>query len=148
MVAWTPMDQLINNSTHNIVIHNNRLKCSSCFSGFRLNDPMLRYWLHCKCSSAATNAAGEHTTVAIKPMPIPDNTIHIGNQCSHSSYRGLAYCSKCGARASQHMRLLALPCQPPSSGGHTFSGAYAMINLLPLSPHGLMAVYEVFHIGG
>ena len=94
----------------------------NCLNGFHLSDIKLRYWLTCKCSSNTSACTTSVAAVADRPYPVPDNVIHIGNQCSHIShklmrYRGLVYCNNCGAKGLIHMRLLARQCEPPNSGG-------------------------------
>ena len=56
-----------------------------------------------------------------RPAKLND-VLHIGDKSSHAShnlckYRGLVYCSKCGAHGTSHFNLLAKQCGAPKEAG-------------------------------
>ena len=114
------LDDLLENTSHNIVLTKSRIRCVNCLSNFSLTDSACRHWLTTSCLPENSAAPPPH----LLHIPIPINQpIHLGNQLSHSthkmnSFRGLIYCSKCGARAGPNqIRYLARQCEPPSIAG-------------------------------
>ena len=83
-----------------------------------MNDPSCKHGLKLECE-------GKHIAISnTKHQPIKiDMSLHRGNNNTHSShelcsYRGLVYCSKCGARAgANQFRLLAHKCEAITSYG-------------------------------
>ena len=57
-----------------------------------------------------------------KPVPLPYEAVHIGNQLAHyihklQIYRGIVYCRICGMRGPTKLHNLAHPCKPPTAYG-------------------------------
>ena len=122
-VPRAKFDDLLINTSHCIQITSTRMQCVKCLSNFSKNDPTCKYWLTTRCMPEAS--ADNAPQVLHKPIPITQ-PIHKGNQISHSShslnnYRGIIYCSKCGARSGKNqIRYIARPCEPPTDTGRRF----------------------------
>ena len=57
-----------------------------------------------------------------RPVPIPYEDLHIGNQNIHVShklykFKGLVYCNRCGAKGTTKAHKLGAPCMPPTVNG-------------------------------
>ena len=114
------LDSLLAHTSHTLVHLHNRIRCSRCYSSFSLSDPACKSWLQLQCSPVAPSSSStQHVSTPIQLI----EQIHLGNQISHNShklasYRGLIYCSQCGARAGRNqIRHLAAQCLPTSSTG-------------------------------
>ncbi len=89
-----------------------RVACARCKNSFHSKDPNLKQWLSSTCIAIGT--------AADRPIPLPYEAIHIGNNNVHSThslkqYRGLIFCSKCGCRTEGAvLKKLSAPCQPPT----------------------------------
>ena len=101
----------MSSTTHIIVRNANRVYCTVCMSNFALGDPSCKHWLQTACpGKSCTSSSADH-----KPIKV-DLSLHRGNSNTHISheifsFRGLIYCSRCGARAGKkQFRLLAKPC--------------------------------------
>ncbi len=114
------LEDLLKDTSHNVVASGMRLSCHNCLNSFRSDDPGCKHWLTTMCvpeRSSQVESQLLHAPVQIQ-MPI-----HVGNQVSHSthslkSYRGLIYCSKCGSKAGDNqIRYLAKACEPPTYSG-------------------------------
>ena len=111
------VEELIALSSHTLIRKANRVSCTVCHSSFRINDPSCKPWLSTVCHPVPFSPHIEHKVINVT------EPIHIGNQLSHSThclrkYRGLLYCSKCGARSGNNqIRLLARQCTPPTKYG-------------------------------
>ena len=112
------LDQLVAKTTHTI-FEGNRIQCSVCPNSFNINDANCKHWLKTSCIPQMGAATAQQQT---KPVPL-NESIHFGNQVSHSShklmcYKGVVYCSKCGTRnGSNQIRYLAKQCQAPTTAG-------------------------------
>ena len=113
------LDQLLANTTHCISTDSNRIQCSVCLNSFNINDPNCKHWLKTKCIPQMGTAIAQQQTI---PLPLSES-IHFGNQVSHSShklncYKGIVYCARCGTRnGSNQIRYLAKQCEPPTLAG-------------------------------
>ena len=73
--------------------------------------------------SSACSGTHISATSHVRPEPLHDKFIHVGNQFVHHShklnmFKGFVYCGKCGYRRSAtQVRLLAKPCSPPGLAG-------------------------------
>ena len=109
-------DQLLSETSHSIVMKNDRYYCAVCKNSFRIKDPSMKHWLALQCK-APSESLDTH-----KPVKL-NASIHIGNRVTHSShylcsFRGVVYCNTCGARAgSNQIRHLGTQCEPPTAGG-------------------------------
>lgn len=114
------LDDLLANTSHNVVNLVNRIRCTKCLNSFSLTDPACKAWLQLSCSPAGVSICSLNPTHAPKPLTEP---IHIGNQVSQmshkmASYRGFIYCTQCGSRAGENqIRNLAKQCAPPTNTG-------------------------------
>ncbi len=106
---------LIANTTHIIHEGDNRVSCARCRNSFKATDPALRGWLSCRCTAIGSSSD--------RPTPLRFEELHLGNRTTHSShnlliFRGLVFCSKCGARSGRlGFKLLANKCLPPKGYG-------------------------------
>ena len=108
---------------------NGRLVCTLCRAF--VAPGRLRTWLerYPKC-----NRAWEAVPPgAVAPVPLPPGA-WIGRQLAHEShvlitYRGITWCSRCGAFGSETARKLLRPCQPPTAAGR--SHLHALSQLRP-----------------
>jgi hypothetical protein len=113
------LDNLISESSHEIVVTGNRYACGKCHNSFRIADPSLKIWLQSVCIPVLLSSTSRPTPLA------REDTLHIGNNTTHAShklcsYRGLFYCNQCGARSGvNQIRKLSKPCVPagPHSAG-------------------------------
>jgi len=114
------LDDLLKETSHSLIFVDTRMRCTKCLSSFSINDPVSRHWLTTKCVHEVS--ADRHSQVLQSPIPI-NQPIHAGNQLTHSThilknYKGIIYCSKCGARSGKNqIRYLAKPCEPPTTTG-------------------------------
>ena len=114
------LDDLLKETSHTLIFVGTRMRCSKCLSSFSTADPVSKHWLTTKCVPEVSAV----TLQQVLQNPIPINQpIHAGNQLSHSThklknYKGIIYCSKCGARSgTNQIRYLAKSCEPPTTTG-------------------------------
>ena len=84
-------------TTHVVMGTATRISRARCHNSFSRSDPSLGGWLNCQCQALGSDAD--------RPIHIPYEDIHIGNQTVHSTHRvfrfkGSVYCNRCGLRAS------------------------------------------------
>ena len=124
------LDDLLKETSHTLTFIGTRMRCIKCLSCFSSNDPASKHWLTTRCVHEVS--ANPHPQVLQNPIPI-NQPIHAGNQLSHSThtlknYKGIIYCSKCGARSgTNQIRYLATPCEPPTAAGSAGSRTLALI---------------------
>ncbi len=76
---------------------------------------LLRLLISCRCTAIGSSSD--------RPTPLRFEELHLGNRTTHSShnlniFRGLVFCSKCGARSGRlGFKLLANKCLPPKGYG-------------------------------
>ena len=92
----------------------NKLRCVRCKASLNRMDPQAKHWLSSQCIAMGTSAD--------RPIPVRSNVIHMNRRASHHThklfcYRGLVYCNICGCRATNQLRDLGNPCEPPTSYG-------------------------------
>ncbi|MDP6586649.1 MAG: hypothetical protein QF535_18485 [Anaerolineales bacterium] len=106
--------QLIEESSHDIKIVDNRYYCSKCLNSFAAGDTSTKHWLCASCP-------GKPQIAAFRPEKIMD-IVHRGNNSSHVShdlynYKGLIYCNKCGAYGIEHFCNIANECPGQTQAG-------------------------------
>ena len=130
----TSLDDMICGSAHKITLQGKRLSCSVCLQGYHVQDKEHVQWLASPCTPSlpsvayslgpsafpgiVTQLSGMYITD--RPHPLVAESLHIGNQPSHSShklyvYRGLYFCNRCGCFSGGcKLHKLALQCSAPS----------------------------------
>ena len=108
------LDYLIANSNHVAYYNDSRVVCARCRNSFHISDRSLTPFLEGPCG-----AIGHPVD---KPVPLPYEAVHIGNQIAHHThklqiYRGIVYCRICGMRGPTKLHNLAHPCKPPTAYG-------------------------------
>jgi len=101
-------------SRHDAYIHETRVWCKVCKSSFSLSNPKAKDWLMAPCYGV--------TLGSDQPIALPFHELHTGNRHVHHShdlhmYRGLAYCTRCGARGGSKYIKLSEYCMPPGTYG-------------------------------
>ena len=112
-----------------VFVHNERLQCARCLNSFRIKDSGARFFLQSECSSIGTSCD--------RPVPLPYDTLHIGNKVTHHShklyvFRDVTFCPKCGMRGPSRLVKLGKPCAEPTAYGKLTKAALLEGKLPPL----------------
>ena len=107
------LESLLEFFIHEAVITSGVITCFKCHNCFSSSSQGVKDWLQRQCFPVDSS---------IGPIAVPCNSLHIGSRQVHYSYplrmyKGLAYCSRCGARRGCKIIKLADPCGPPPDAG-------------------------------
>ena len=103
------LNEIVDSTRHNLCIEGRHYRCADCGGSCSASSPNVRNWLRSACEPLPFDDSMSHVKVPFW------YTVQIANCVPHSShdlfsYRGIFYCSACGAFSSKRCRLLNSEC--------------------------------------